>query len=136
MGFHFVGAALLSLLVRGNIIASAIGTVIGNPWTFPFIWIWIYKLGAWLLGGSGYFELPEQLSMHYIFDNFANVFWPMTVGGLLTGAVAWLVFFWLAHNIVLEYQRRRRRRLRRKIMKMRQKGGAARYAGQSAESKG
>ena len=28
MGFHFVGAALLALLIRGNVIASAIGTAI------------------------------------------------------------------------------------------------------------
>jgi hypothetical protein len=35
---HFVLSALLAYIARANIIASAIGTVVGNPWTFPFIW--------------------------------------------------------------------------------------------------
>ena len=130
MGFHFVVAALLALLIRGNVIASAIGTAIGNPWTFPFIWIWTYNFGLWMLGDASKYPLPEHLSMHYIFDNFTSVFWPMTLGGLPTAVVAWVVFFWPAHVLVLQYQRRRRRRLRRKVMKMKRKEGARLYAGE------
>ena len=48
VGFHIILAAFLRLIFRGNIIASAIGTIIGNPWTFPFIWIWLYNVGIWL----------------------------------------------------------------------------------------
>ena len=36
-GFHFVIAAALAFITRGNILASAIGTFVGNPLTFPFI---------------------------------------------------------------------------------------------------
>ena len=36
--FHILLAMLLALLIRGNLIASGIGTVVGNPWTFPLIW--------------------------------------------------------------------------------------------------
>ena len=133
MGFHFIGAALLALLIRGNVLASAIGTAIGNPWTFPFIWIWTYKLGHWLLGDSANYPLPEELSMHYIFDNFASVFWPMTLGGLPTAIVAWIGFFWPAYALVLQYQRRRRRRLRRRVLKMRRKDAARALAGRGAE---
>jgi hypothetical protein len=134
MGLHFVGAAVLSLLVRGNVVASAIGTAIGNPWTFPFIWIWIYNLGRWLLGESGEYTLPDDLSMHYIFENFTSVFWPMTVGGLPTALVAWLAFFWPVRATVLEYQRRRRKRLRKKVMKLKRQPSRAVYAGTGTES--
>ena len=38
LGFHFVLAVIFAYLIRGNIIAALIGTVVGNPITFPFIW--------------------------------------------------------------------------------------------------
>ncbi len=133
MGFHFICAALLSLLIRGSVIASAIGTAVGNPWTFPFIWLWTYNLGQWLLGDAGVYRLPPDLSMTYIFDHVKGVFWPMMVGGFPTAVVAWFAFFWPARLVVAHFQRRRRRRLRRKIIKLRSKSGAPAYAHQEAE---
>ena len=50
MGFHVLVAALLALVMGGNFLASALGTAFGNPWTFPLIWLWIYKLGTCILG--------------------------------------------------------------------------------------
>ena len=41
--FAVAGAALLvAFVIRGNLIASMIGTAVGNPFTFPFIWLTIY----------------------------------------------------------------------------------------------
>ncbi len=114
IGFHFVGAALLSILLRGSLLASAIGTVVGNPWTFPFIWAWIYALGQWLLGGEVVSELPAVLSLTYIFDRPLDVLWPMTVGGVPTSVAAWFAFFWPVRGAVAEYQHARSRLVRRK----------------------
>ena len=114
IGFHFVGAALLALVMRANLVASAIGTVVGNPWTFPFIWTWIYVLGQWLLGGQAISDLPERLSLNYIFERPLDVLWPMTVGGIPTAVCAWFAFYWPIRGTVAEYQRARRRRMRRK----------------------
>jgi uncharacterized protein (DUF2062 family) len=50
IGLHFFLAALFAWATRCSLIASAIGTAIGNPWTFPLIWAWIYACGGWLLG--------------------------------------------------------------------------------------
>jgi uncharacterized protein (DUF2062 family) len=50
VGFHLIGALLLSWLVRGNYIAAAVGTLLGNPWTFPLILVVTYQLGNVLLG--------------------------------------------------------------------------------------
>ncbi|MEM9735433.1 MAG: DUF2062 domain-containing protein, partial [Pseudomonadota bacterium] len=36
-GFHFFYAAGLAWLVRGNMVASLFGTIVGNPFTFPLI---------------------------------------------------------------------------------------------------
>ena len=135
MGFHFLGAALVALLIRGNVIASAIGTAVGNPWTFPLIWIWTYNLGRLLLGESGDSHFQEHLSMQYIFDNFSSVFWPMLVGGLPTAAVAWFVFFWPVRALVMQYQRRRDHRLRKRLLKIKRKEEARRYAGLKGEER-
>ncbi len=133
MGFHFVGAALLCVLIRGNVIASAIGTVVGNPWTFPFIWLWIHSLGTWVLGQSGDSQLPAHLSMQDIFQNLSGVFLPMTVGGVPTAILVWIAVFWSARVAVAQYQRQRRRRLRRKVMKRKEREAATRYMGREAE---
>ena len=66
----------------GNLIASALGTAVGNPWTFPFIWAWIYTVGYWILGGEANPYLPTEFSFDYIFDNPFQVLLPMTVGWL------------------------------------------------------
>ena len=114
IGAHFVGAALLALLLRGNVVASAIGTVVGNPWTFPIIWAWIYSLGRWLTGGDVISDLPKVLSLQYIFDRPWEVFLPMSIGGVLTAIVVWFACFWPIHGAVTEYQRARQWRIRRK----------------------
>lgn len=115
IGFHFLGGALLALLLRGSVMASAIGTAVGNPWTFPFIWAWIYGLGRWILGHTGgTAELPDNLSFQFIFDNVWGVLWPMTVGGLPMGVLAWCLSFWPMRRLVDGYQRARRFRLSRR----------------------
>ena len=113
LGLHFASAALLAWLIGGNFLASAIGTVVGNPWTFPFIWLWIYQLGNWMLGMSGD-ALPAEVGFTFIFDRPWQVFVPMLVGSLPTGFVAWFAFFWPLLGMVEGYQRHRARRRRRK----------------------
>ena len=134
IGFHFVGAALLSILLRGSLLASAIGTVVGNPWTFPFIWTWIYALGQWLLGGEVVSELPAALSLTYIFDRPLDVLWPMTVGGVPTSVAAWFAFFWPVRGAVAEYQHARRRLVRRKKRSPRQRRLGRKRAAALAEN--
>ncbi len=126
IGLHFVLAMLTALAMRGNIIASAIGTVIGNPWTFPFIWTWLYFSGRWVLGAGSGGSIPVDLTLTYIFDHPWGVLWPMTVSGVPTAIVVWLAFFWPARKMVAEYQKARRWRIRRKVIRRRQKVIAAR----------
>ena len=114
IGFHFLLAALFAWLIGGSIIASAIGTAAGNPWTFPLIWIGIYRLGALILGGDVAETLPEGLTLTYIFDNPIAVLLPMTVGAVPAALVAWTVTYWPVLSIVTKYRELRRRRLVRR----------------------
>ena len=46
LGLHFILAIIFAYLLRANYIAALLGTIVGNPITFPFIWGLIYKVGA------------------------------------------------------------------------------------------
>jgi len=70
MGFHFLLSALLAFGVRGSILASAIGTVVGNPWTFPLIWMGTYKLGLWISGDDG--DTHPKLNFTHMFSKFTS----------------------------------------------------------------
>ncbi len=117
IGLHFLLAALLSLTLRAHVVASAIGTVIGNPWTFPFIWTWIYTLGRWILGDGAADDLPAILTLTYIFDRPLAVLLPMTVGGVPMAIVTWFGVYFPVRALVAHYQKARRRRLRKKVLK-------------------
>ena len=39
LGFHLIICYLGTLAMRGNLIAATVGSVIGNPWTFPIFFL-------------------------------------------------------------------------------------------------
>ena len=117
LGAHFLLASLGAWLMGGNLIASALGTVVGNPWTFPLIWVASYRLGSWVLGANGSEALPDGLTMAYIRDNPEAVFLPMMTGGLPMAIVAWFVSFWVVRRAVARYQQMRLSRIRRRAEK-------------------
>lgn len=123
VGLHFVLSALCAWSLRCSILASAIGTAVGNPWTFPFIWVWIYKLGAWM--GAGETEKSaESLNfgaqfgammgaflrgdLAYLWESAWPIFWPMLAGGVPTAIVVWFVFYMPLKAGIVAYQHRRR----------------------------
>jgi uncharacterized protein (DUF2062 family) len=121
IGFHFLLGALLAWIMGGNIMASAIGTAVGNPWTFPFIWYWTFHFGSWLLGfGFGATQLPENLSLGHIFNHPLEVLLPMTVGGIPTGLLAWFVCYWPIYRMVDGYRRARQHRIERRARRAEQ----------------
>ena len=115
IGFHFILAAVLAWALRGNIIASAIGTAVGNPWTFPFIWAGIIWLGTWILGYERGQELPADMTIGTIFEEPGTVLLPMLVGGLPVAVIVWVLFFFPIRRVVGNYQyHRQAKRLRRR----------------------
>ena len=145
IGLHFLIAALIALSLRGNVLASAIGTLFGNPWTFLFIWVSDYRLGLWLLQQSGYGDqflalnlqqLAEFMTifMHFftfsggvdweqLAKPFEQVFLPMTIGGTVLAILSWPVAFVLCFYSLEWWRAHRAKRLAdaSKLVKSRKK---------------
>lgn len=102
IGFHFVVGFFFAWLVRGNLLASAIGTSVGNPLTFPFIWFATFNVGNWILGGKTREANVDPSEMAgLVWDElYFNInVWIGVVpkgGGPASGGVdnAWLDVFW------------------------------------------
>ena len=110
VGFHFVLAALLAWMIRANIIASALGTLVGNPWTLPFFYVFTYEVGKRILGAEHAAMLPDDITLKYLFAHPMRLLLPMTVGGLPTAFVAWFVAFFPLKVLVARAQDLRRHR--------------------------
>ena len=130
VGVHFILSAALAWLLRVNILSAVIGTVVGNPWTFPFIWVWIYELGRMIGVGSGpdeahsmdfsgffggLMEAALRMDVGFMLETAAPIFWPMFVGSLPTAVAAWFAFYFLLKPVVVTYKKRRERRRLRKM---------------------
>lgn len=123
VGFHFVLGALLAWALRGNLIASAIGTLLGNPWTFPVVWVGTYELGAMLLGQPDHadsihfasffamlWETALALDWHTLVRRILPIWGPMMVGSLPVALVTWLVTYALVRRAVTAAQHARHHR--------------------------
>ena len=145
-GLHFLIAGLLSYLLRANVLASLIGTFVGNPITFPIITVFNLKLGEWILGSS---EYPSgdggkifEGFLDFIFliyksfftegsirennvprmNEFLNgVFVPYSLGGLILGIFIAVISYFLLRPLVATYQKKRSalkaKRFKKKLMR-------------------
>jgi len=122
LGLHFLLAALLAWLIGANILTSAMGTAIGNPWTFPVILPVTYYVGCWLLGAPatddflgqindtlGRYNLLEILRspIDTLGSFLQSTILPMFVGGLLLGSIVWISLYWPLEKLVREYKHKR-----------------------------
>jgi uncharacterized protein len=114
VGFHFVISFIVAFLVGGNILAAAFGTAVGNPLTFPAIWVSSYNVGNFVLGAK-----PGQLSTHDIafsltsqpLDAVVPLIRTLIVGGVPLGLVFGLAAYAIVWCAVATYQQGRRQRL-------------------------
>ncbi len=122
-GFQIIIGILLAALFRSNKIAAAAGTWISNPITYVPIFIFNFKVGQLLLGGS---ELSvEQLNLQSwqtLMESGFGFVWTLFLGCLVVGSLAafctyflglWLIFRWRESRQSF-YRHRSRHRSRRK----------------------
>ncbi len=64
IGLHALLAIFISFIIGGSMAAALIGTLFGNPWTFPFIWYLTFEIGQFI--NYGFFSYEEDFSFKII----------------------------------------------------------------------
>lgn len=142
-GFHLAGAMLIAFLMRGNLLASVLGTFVGNPLTFPFIAMMSVQLGHWFLGHAATPVPASQILSAFayaggeVWENIMAVFtgdkasWshlrvfyfglfkPYLIGGILPGIIAATVSYYVTLPMVAGYQKLRQKRRRDRMESLR-----------------
>lgn len=127
VGFHFMLAAAVAYVTGGNLLASALGTAVGNPLTFPFLWAGSYRVGRWILGLGDQAAPPFDMSaglFSHSFDTIWPVLKPMLVGAVPLGILLWFAFYVIVRTAVRSFQEARRRRLADRAARQRVRGSA------------
>jgi uncharacterized protein (DUF2062 family) len=103
LGTHVMQAFLLAWLVRGNLLAAFMGTIVGLPPFLPFIFWLSYRVGLRifeLLGIGDLFALPAHFHMHDIMHAPIALLGPLTVGGYTCAAVVWVAVYFAFYGPV------------------------------------
>lgn len=114
VGFHFLLAFFVAFVVGGNMLASALGTAVGNPLTFPFIWTSTYRFGHMLLGHDPASQVHHPLQLNLLsqsIDAIWPIFKPMLVGSVPLGLIAGTIAYFVIYGMVRTYQASRKEKL-------------------------
>lgn len=117
VGFHALLACSAALLSGGSVFAAAVGTLIGNPWTFPFIWLAVYSVGQMIVNGSPHavatadfyeaFKNAVHALISFDFSRFDSdiwpIFYPMLVGCLPFCVAAGIISYYTLKHTLLTF---------------------------------
>ena len=139
LGLHFILAGALAMLFRGNVLASAIGTFFGNPWTFILIWLADYEVGLKVIDVFGYgadlhvlsidelvaimgnvirfLSFTGNISWANLSRDIEQVFMPLLIGGTVLGAIAGIVSFLMTFWVVKGWRLHRAKRLLKAVQR-------------------
>ena len=128
IGLHALLGIFFAWVIRGSMAAALIGTLVGNPWTFPFIWFLTYEMGN--LFYFYFLEIENQISISeikreislllsvikniVIYDNFEEIkqnilslrLIPiMTIGSIPFVLISWFLSYLILLNIIKSYKK-------------------------------
>ena len=125
VGTHFIQAAFLAYLFGGNLLSAIIGTFVGNPWTFPFMWWASISFGAFLFGLLGLpasASLPDEVNFSILWDLLwhdpLRIFLPWLVGGYLAALICIPIAYSIFYRLVAAAKRARSKARLRKVHKL------------------
>jgi len=110
VGFHLLICLLVSKITRQNGIAAVLGTIVGNPWTFPFIWYATLKTGQFVLKNEltevpiSFKKLFSELFHAVIsldFSAFMTDIWPVFLPMMVGCVPFYIAVWWLTYRVVL-----------------------------------
>ena len=105
IGFHFLLAVIFAYIFRGNIVASLIGTFVGNPFTFPFIWIFIYKIGNIFFKNDQNSSI--ELTFQSLYDQGYDILIPMLIGSLIVSVPVWFISYFTVKFLLSSFKKKK-----------------------------
>lgn len=148
-GLHFVIAALVAFVVRGNVLAALLSTFFGNPLTYVPIAMTSLRTGYWMLGlewgrGNVHGSLGEKFGdawsdLHHNFLAmftsatadwhglrlfYDEVFFPFMIGGIIPGIVVGIICYYISLPLIRAYQHRRKGAIKAKLAALKKKAQA------------
>ena len=147
-GLHFIIAALIARIMRGNMLAALMGTFFGNPLTYLPIGLSALATGHWVLGtqvdanehrsfGEKFIDAGRDLQDNFValFSGapqdwshlavfFDEVFYPYLIGGILPGIISATVAYYLSVPVLRAYQKRRKGLIKAKFEALKRKTAA------------
>lgn len=145
---HFVVAAIIALVMRGNILAALMSTFFGNPLTYVPIGVVSLKTGHFLLGTEFHPEdersfvgkfadagadfkdnliaifTGREADWQGLYIFYHEVFFPYMVGGVIPGVIVATVCYVLSLPLIRAYKQRRKNKLRAKFEAIKKKAAA------------
>ena len=140
-GLHFLTAAIIARLLKGNILAALLATFFGNPLTYVPIGVISLQTGHFFLGTD---YIPSAEGGKSILEQFLDagadlqqnilafvkgvetdwsrleifyqeVFFPYMIGGIIPGLIMASLGYYLSEPIIRAYQNRRKGFLVKKL---------------------
>ena len=129
IGLHALIALFIAWIFGGSMAAAIIGTLFGNPWTFPFFWYLTYEVGQFLNQGLiinyeefSFNNIREEVTtileilknliifanmqeMNASFDKLRLI--PiMLLGSIPLVIISWITSYFIFLNILKSYKKR------------------------------
>ena len=97
LGLHLIICYTGTWIMRGNLVAATVGTIVGNPWTFPFFFYLDYKIGVFF-----YFDEVKnyEMKLQFLIKNFQELFLPTLFGSIPVAILVWLITYYFSKNIL------------------------------------
>lgn len=115
LGLHIVLTLLMCWVFGAPTVAGLIGTLVGNPWTFPFIFMFAYRIGSAILGITAAmpasFELSFETLIHSPFEVLAPTLGPLIVGSIPVAITTWWITYLSSKYLIIARRRRRAAKL-------------------------
>jgi len=117
VGFHALISLAVAKMSHQNGLAAVLGTILGNPWTFPLIWYADFHLGKLILyqdtisQNINFISIFKELYHTVIMLDFSRffsdiypIFLPMLIGCIPLYIVVWFTFFKILEKTLIKQQ--------------------------------
>ncbi len=96
--FHILQCYIFCKIARANFPAALLGTMFGNPWTFPLLFIVSYNVGNFFLGVTGLDEallfFTGETELFQQDGVIVQKYIPTFVGGYIMAALTFPLFYY------------------------------------------